>query len=316
MQADPTAADSTLAPLDVSDYVGSLVVKLHEWVRALVLHLPNLLLAVLIVVVGAFVARATRSVVRRVLTRATEHAPHARNVVDLLATLSYVAVMAAGTFIALGVLNLDGVVTSLLAGAGILGLALGFAFQDIASNFIAGVLMAVRAPFLVGQMVETNGFTGTVAQISLRSTVLTTFQGQRVILPNAKVYGDAITNFSARRERRIDLAGGVGYGDDLDVAERAAVAAVAALPACKADRPVHLFYTAFGESSVEFSLRFWIDFTQQTDFFGAQSEAIKAVKAAFDAHGITIPFPIRTLEFGPSGGVALREALPDERPVG
>jgi small conductance mechanosensitive channel len=314
MQADPTAADSTLAPLDVSDYVGSLAAKLHEWLRAVVLHLPNLLLAVLIVVAAAFLARIAKSVVRRGLTRATEHSPHARNVVDLLATLAYVAVMAAGTFVALGVLNLDGVVTSLLAGAGILGLALGFAFQDIASNFIAGVLMAVRAPFLVGQMIETNGFTGTVAQISLRSTVLTTFQGQRVILPNAKVYGDAITNFSARRERRVDLPVGVGYGDDLDEAERLAVAAVEALPMCRPDRPVQLYYTAFGESSVEFTLRFWIDFAQQTDFFAAQSAAIKAVKGAFDAHGITIPFPIRTLDFGPSGGVALREAFPEAPP--
>ena len=310
MQADSTAADTTaLQPVSVSDAANGLVAKLDSWFDTLVLYLPNLVVAILIVVVAALLARVVRGVVSSVLGRVTDRAPQARNVVDLLSTIAYVVVLAAGTFMALGVLNLDGVVTTLLAGAGVVGLALGFAFQDIASNFIAGILMAVRTPFVVGEIIETNGFMGTVREISLRSTLLDTFTGQRVILPNAKVYGDPIVNYSAQRVRRVDLACGVGYGDDLGHAQRVAVDAVEGLDLRLQDRPVQLYYTEFGDSSINFTVRFWVDFGKQTDFLEAQSQAIQAVKAAFDREGVTIPFPIRTLDFDPNGGVDLRGAL-------
>ena len=300
-----------VAPIDVTDVSGGaslLAAKLESWFDAFVLLLPNFLVAILIVVAGAVAARLARRVVTGVMHRVTDHAPAARNVVSLLATLAYVLVLAAAVFFALRVVGLDGIVTTLLAGAGIVGLALGFAFQDIAANFIAGVLMAVRNPFVVGQVIETNTFMGVVQEISLRSTIIETFTGQKVILPNAKVFGDAIVNYSALAERRVDVSVGVGYGDDLEKAERVATAAVEALP-MRNGRDVQLYYTAFGESSIDFTVRFWIAFDRQTDFLGAQSAAIIAVQKAFAQNGITIPFPIRTLDFGPNGGVPLGDAL-------
>ena len=325
MQADSPAADTTAALADSTQTIGQAATgalgTLREWWDGFFELLPNLVLAVLIVVAAAFLARLVRGVVSRVLHRAADRAPQTKNVVELLATIVYVVVLAAGTFVALSVLKLDGVVTTLHAGPGEVGLALGFAFQDIASNFIAGILMAIRNPFLVGDIIETNGFMGTVREISLRSTVVDTFPGQRVILPNAKVFGDPIVNYSVRRERRVDLACGVGYGDDLAHAQRVAVEAVEAVSVRKASQPVQLYYTEFGDSSVNFVVRFWVDFAKQTDFLAAQSEAIVAVKRAFDASGVTIPFPIRTLDFDPNGGVPLRAALkgsgdgPDPAPV-
>ena len=308
MQAPDTTvvADSTQS---VGEAASGALVTLRSWWDGFFEMLPALVLAVLIVIASAFLARLVRRAVEGLLHRTTDRAPQAKNVVGLLATLAYVAVLAVGTFIALTVLDLDGVVTTLLAGAGVVGLALGFAFQDIASNFIAGVLMAIRNPFFVGEIIETNGFMGTVREISLRSTILDTFQGQKVILPNAQVFGEPITNYSAWRERRVDLGCGVGYGDDLGHAQRVAVGAIEGLAVRKAERPVQLYYTEFGDSSINFVVRFWIDFSKQTDFLEAQSEAIKAVKAAFDGAGVTIPFPIRTLDFDPNGGVALRAAL-------
>lgn len=307
--ADTTAAAADTTARSVGEAASGALRTLQEWGETFFEMLPNLVLAILIVVAAVFAARLVRRVVANVLRRAADRAPHTKNVVDLLATLAYVAVLAAGTFVALTVLRLEGVVTTLLAGAGVVGLALGFAFQDIASNFIAGVLMAVRNPFVVGEIIETNGYMGTVREISLRSTVLDTFQGQKVILPNAKVFGDPIVNYSTRRERRVDLTCGVGYGDDLAHAQRVAVEAVEGLEVRKASKPVQLYYTEFGDSSINFVVRFWIDFSVQTDFLEAQSEAVKAVKAAFDASGVTIPFPIRTLDFGPNGGIDLRSAL-------
>ncbi len=308
--ADTTATDSlALPPISVTGAAAGLLGKVGSWFDALVLLLPNLVVALLIVVATAFAARLVRSVVTSVMHRVTAHAPSAANVVSLLATVAYLIVLAVGLFAALRVVGLDGIVTTLLAGAGIVGLALGFAFQDIASNFIAGVLMAIRNPFVVGQIIETNAHTGVVTGITLRSTIIETFQGQRVVLPNAKVFGDAIINYSATQSRRVDLASGVGQGDDLDEVERVAVAALAALPMCDANRPVQFYYTGLGESTIDFTARFWVDFSKQTDYLAAQSAGVKALKQAFDAHGISLPFPIRTLDFGPSGGVPMREML-------
>ncbi len=308
--ADTTAIDtSTAGPISVGDAAAGFVGTIETWVSKLGALLPKLVVAVVVVVAAVYLARAARRVVEGVLRRTTGHAPQAQNVVGLLATLAYVVVLLAGTFVALRIIGLDGIVTTLLAGAGIVGLALGFAFQDIAANFIAGVLMAVRNPFVVGEIIETNGFTGPVREINLRSTVLDTFQGQKVILPNAKVFGDPIINYSARRERRVDLTCGVGYGDDLANAQRVAVQAVEGLDVRKASKPVQLYFTEFGDSSINFVVRFWVDFAAQTDFLEAQSQAIMAIKTAFDGAGVTIPFPIQTLDFDPNGGVDLRAAL-------
>ena len=308
--ADSLQNDSLVTgPLDVTDAASGLWIKLVGWYEGFIELLPNLFVAVLIVVAAAFLARLARRVVTALLHRVTEHAPQARNVVDLLGTLAYVAVLAIGTFLALRVIGLDGIVTTLLAGAGIVGLALGFAFQDIAANFIAGILMAIRNPFVVGEIIKSNDFTGTVQEISLRSTVIDTFTGQKVIIPNSKVFGDPIVNYSARRSRRVDLTCGVGYGDDLAHAQEVALDAVKRLDVVQSDKPVQLYYNEFGDSSINFTLRFWVAFSKQTDFLEAQSEAIKAIKAAFDANGVTIPFPIRTLDFDPNGGVDLRAAL-------
>ncbi len=305
MQVDSLA----VRPLNVEDAASGLVAKLDSWLDAIVLLLPNLVVSVLIVIGAALAARLVRRIVTGVMHRVTAHAPQAGNVVNLLATIAYLVVLAAGVFFALRVIGLSGIVTTLLAGAGIVGLALGFAFQDIASNFIAGVMMAVRNPFVVGQIIETNSFMGIVREITLRSTIVETFAGQRVILPNAKVFGDPIVNYSARGERRVDVAVGVGYGTDLAQAQAVALKAVEGLDGLQPGRPVQLYYNEFGESSINFQLRFWVPFSQQTDYLQAQSEAIKAIKVAFDRDGIVIPFPIRTLDFGPSGGVALREML-------
>ncbi|MDX1418771.1 MAG: mechanosensitive ion channel family protein [Rubricoccaceae bacterium] len=305
-QAPPPSAGE---PFAVGDAFDALVTKLGGWIEAAILGLPNFLVAVVIVAVAALFARGAKRLVHGLFNRVGDRIESTRRVANLLGTLAYVAVLAAGTFIALGILNLNGVVTSLLAGAGIVGLALGFAFQDIASNFIAGVFLAVRAPFEPGQLIETNDFLGIVHAVNLRSTELNTLQGQRVIIPNSAVFQNPLTNYATTAHRRVDIACGVGYGDDLQKAERVATEAVSALSLRSAERDVELFYNEFGDSSINFTLRFWIGETGQAAFLRAQSEAMKAIKTAFDREGVTIPFPIRTLDFDPNGGLALTDAL-------
>lgn len=279
--------------------------KLAGWGRQFVLLLPNLLLAVLVVVLTWLVARLVRSMVARLLKRVS----HSEQVNWLVAQAVYVAVLAAGTFIALGILGLDKTVASLMAGAGIVTLALGFAFQDIAANLMAGIYLSVRRPFRRGQLIKTQDYFGTVNQINLRWTEIYTQQGQLVLIPNKQVFENPIMNYSALGRRRIDLEVGVSYRNDLAKAREVAIRAVEEISTRLPDRPVELFYEEFGKSSVNFVIRFWISFSKQPDYLEARSEAIERIKQAFDAEGITIPFPTRTLDFGVKGSETLAEVL-------
>ena len=279
--------------------------KLTGWARQLVLLLPNLLLAVLVVVLTWLLARLARNLATRLLKRVS----HSEQVTWLVAQAVYIAVFTAGTFIALGILGLDKTVASLMAGAGIITLALGFAFQDIASNLLAGIYLSVRRPFRRGQLIKTQDYFGTVNQINLRWTEVYTQQGQLVMIPNKQVFEIPIMNYSSLGRRRIDLEIGVSYSDDLARAREVAIGAVEEVSTRLPDRPVELFYEEFGRSSVNFVVRFWISFSKQPDYLGARSEAIERIKQAFDAEGITIPFPTRILDFAVKGGSTLSEVL-------
>lgn len=289
----------------INDAIKKVYDKLAGWIEGFIIMLPNLLVAVLIFVAFYIVG----GLVRRTLTRPLSRFSKSKALIGLLLNLIFVGFLATGLFIALSVLQLDKAVTSLLAGAGIIGLALGFAFQDIAANFISGVLLAVRRPILVGDIVETNEHYGTVVSINLRSTVLRSMQGQHIHIPNKDIFSKPIVNYSTEGRRRIDLECGVSYGDDLEKVKRVTLEAIRSIDYLADRNDITFFYKEFGESSINFSVRYWVKFTRQPDYLMAQSDGIMNIKKAFDAHDITIPFPIRTLDFGIKGGEKLMEQL-------
>ena len=220
------------------------------------------------------------------------------------------ALLAAGFFISLGILGLQKTVASLLAGAGILGLALGFAFQDIAANFMAGIYLSIEHPFRAGHLIQTKDFVGIVQKVHLRWTEVRTPEGQLVLIPNKQVFENPITNFTTPGKRRVDLKLGVSYGDDLEKVRRVTVKTLEQIPARKADTDVEMFFHELGDSSINLVARFWIDFSsKQADYLAARSDAIERIKKAYDENGITMPFPTRTLDFAVKGGEPLHEEL-------
>ncbi|HSF39515.1 MAG TPA: mechanosensitive ion channel [Thermoanaerobaculia bacterium] len=282
-----------------------LTAKTMGWGRGFVLLLPNLLVAIVVLIAFWLAARLVKNVLMRVLRRISQ----SEQVNQLLAYSVFLAVLAVGTFVALGILGLQKTVASLLAGAGIITLALGFAFQDIAANLMAGIYLSVQRPFRPGHIIETKDFFGVVKRIHLRWTELRTQQGQVVLIPNKQVFENPIMNYSSTGERRVDLRLGVSYGDDLEKARQIAIQAVQEVSTRLPDKDVEFFYEEFGESSINFVVRFWIAFQRQPDFLAAQSEAIERIKRAFDENGITIPFPIRTLDFAKVGGETFSQVL-------
>lgn len=279
--------------------------KVMGWGRGFVLLLPNILVSLVVLVGFWLIAKLARNLLLRILRRVS----HSEQVNRILASSAYLLLIAIGTFVALGILGLQKTVASLLAGAGIVTLALGFAFQDIAANIMAGIYLSVQRPFRPGHIIETKDFFGVVKRIHLRWTEIRTQQGQVVLIPNKQVFENPIMNYSSTGERRVDLRLGVSYGDDLEKARRITMSAVEEVSTRIPDREVEFFYEEFGESSIDFVVRFWIKFTRQPDFLAAQSEAIERIKKAFDEAGIMIPFPIRTLDFAVKGGEKLSEVL-------
>ncbi len=283
--------------------------KLETWLNTAIEMLPNLAVALLVLLVFYALGKIIKKFVGKLLDGVTNN----KTIIGLAQTVMGVLVLGIGLFFALSILNLDGTVTSLLAGAGIIGLALGFAFQDIAANFISGVLLSIRHPFGIGDIIESNDYYGTVQRLNLRNTIIKTPQGQIVYIPNKEVYENPFKNFTKNHERRIDLSCGVSYGDDLEKAKKVAIEAVSSIEKRDQNRDVEFFYTEFGSSSINFVIRFWVDFNVNPDFWDPQSEAIMAIKKAFDENDIMIPFPIRTLDFGIRGGEKLNTMLTDEK---
>ncbi len=211
--------------------------------------------------------------------------------INLLGSLLYWGVLTLG---ALTALNQFFDVTAYLAGLGVAGFAIGFALQDIMQNLAAGILLLVQRPFTVGDMVEIFGQGGIVRSIDLRTTELETWDGRILLIPNAKVLGEIIVNYTRAQRRRIALPIGIGYGDEPEKARHALLAALQGLPGLVAEPAPYVRFQNFGESSVDLTLYFWID-TTQTDIFAARDAAVVRAREALAAAGVDIPFPIRTV---------------------
>jgi len=285
--------------------IGKLWDKLEGWFEEAVLSLPNLLVAILVFILFFVVSRLAAKLSAKLLGRISQSSVIRRLVRSFIVYLT----LALGIFVALEILNLGKAVTSLLAGAGIVGLALSFAFQDIAANFVSGILIAIRQPFKEGDVIETHKLMGTVTRVNLRATYVETFQGQDVMIPNRMVFENPVIVYTTGY-RRIDLEVGVSYGEDLEKVEEVTLNAVNGLDFLARERETRLYYQEFGNSSIDFLVVFWIRYPG-VNFFMAKSEAIKCIKAAYNENDIVIPFPIRTLDFGIKGGKSLHTIIND-----
>jgi len=259
--------------------------KLVRWSHDFLGFLPEIAIAVLVILLARFLSGILSRVVAGGLGRVSDNT----SLIGLLGTVVRVIVIALGLFVALGVLGLDKTVTSLLAGAGVIALAVGFAFQDLTANFISGTMIALARPIQTGDTIETNGFTGRVVEVKLRSIVLDNGQGQTIEIPSKDVFQKPITNFSRTGQRRLELAFGVSYLDDMEQVQRVATTAIRGLPFVKKEHPVQVYFRAFTLDNVQGFAWFWVD-QRVIDSAPALSEAMKAIKVAFKREGILMMF--------------------------
>ncbi|WP_269540072.1 mechanosensitive ion channel family protein [Cerasicoccus fimbriatus] len=303
--AELTMPDTNL-DYDVEHFADLLIGKLAHWLETGVSMIPNLVIASIVVAVFFILGNVINKTLQKVFGRVFD----SRAISDLMATIGKVLIIAVGFFLALDLIGLQKAVFSLLAGAGIIGLALGFAFQDLAENLLAGLMLGVRKPFQPGDLIKSNDIFGHVERLNLRNTIVRDFDGQIIYIPNKEVFKNVLENFSQSGKRRITIGVGVSYGENLDHVEDTLRKTIEGLNFLADDKPVDIWALEFGDSSINFSVRYWINYPDgDTSYYAAIHHGVKAIKDAFDDEGIVIPFPIRTLDFGIKGGQNLAEPM-------
>ena len=278
---------------NIQDSIKGIWDKLGGWLDSLILNLPNFLLAVIVFVLFIVIAKYVGRLFERVTRR------HIKQDSIRLMTVKVIKaiVILIGFFIALGLLNLDKVLTSVLAGAGVVGLAIGLALQGTLNNTFSGLILSFLPELQIGDWVETNGYAGTVTEINLRNIVIKQSDNNYVVIPNSKIVEEPFKNYSRTSRSRVFVNCGVGYESDLEMVRDLTLEVIKEKFPQRGNEEVEFLYSGFGDSSIDFVVRFWIDATKNRDLIGGQHEAIIAIKKAFDAKGVNIPFPIRTIDF-------------------
>lgn len=267
--------------------------RLHEFYASLDTHaLANdalawggkLLVSLLILLIGWWIARRVAAASQRVLMRGGAD-PLLGNFLRNLVFVLLIAVVIVGALDRVGVPT-----ASLLAALGAAGLAIGLALQGSLSNLAAGVLLMVFRPFRVGDYVQTAGVGGTVRTVSLMHTVLHSPDNCEIVVPNGKILGDAIVNYSALDKRRIDLVIGIGYGDDIGKAIAIVNGALADDNRVLTEPAPVVAVLELADSSVNLAIRPWC---ASPDYWSTRFDLQREIKQRFDRNGITIPFPQR-----------------------
>lgn len=283
--------------------------KLGGWVDIVISHIPNFIVAVIIAILFSILARFLGSMIRNILRRSLD----SNQIADLMASIFKMIILCVGLFVALDFVGLKGTVTSLLAGAGIVGLAIGFAFQDMTENLIAGIAMGIRKPFKTGDVIKTDDVFGTVKSINLRNTLVENFYGQLNLVPNKILFRNVLRNYSTLGVRRIEVPVGISYGDDPEHAAEVIVKKINEFDFVIKQEETAVYASGFGDSSVNLLVWFWINYPGEADFMTVRHKAIVAVKQALAEADISIPFPIRTLDFGIKGGEKLDAMISDKQ---
>ena len=244
----------------------------------------KILAALAIFIIGRWVAKGVRKLLERIMTQGNVDP----TLITFTANMAYIALLAFIVIAALGQLGIQ--TTSFIAVLGAAGLAVGLALQGSLSNFAAGFLLIIFRPFKVGDLIEGAGVFGVVEAIQIFTTQLKTADNKTVIVPNAKLTEDNIINWTVKGTRRVDMVFGIGYEDDIDQARKLMTDIIAEDDRILKDPTPQISVSELADSSVNFVVRPWV---RVEDYWGVYFDLTEKIKKAFDANGISIPYPQR-----------------------
>ncbi len=278
------------ATLDAASSTDQVTRSASDIWGATVRALPRIGIALAVIVVAWVISRLARAGVERVLAR--RHTPSFSTVMAKLAGWSVTVI---GVLLALAVTFPSVQPVDLLAGLGFFSVAIGFAFKDILENLLAGILLRFRQPFVGGDEICVGGLEGVVDRITIRETVVVTFDGTRILVPNATVYKDAVHIRTARPQRRISFVVGVAYDTDLGLALDRAIEATTSVEGVASEPAPEVVILELAASSIDLEVRFW-SAPRQHERQVVLGRVIAAVKRALDDARIEIPYEIVSVE--------------------
>ena len=299
MQA--TQADETDAPnaeAGVEDVPGqidadptAIIERIDTWVDTAIRMVPNLVVALVVVLVFWLLGKLAKRIARKLA-----HSQDRGDLGNVLGGFIGGALTLLGVALALTILAPSLGVGDLVASLGIGSVAIGFAFKDILQNWLAGLLLLIRQPFEIGDQIVVDGHEGTVEHIETRATLIRTYDGQQIVIPNADVYTNAVTVRTERDIRRSQYDVGVGYSTDLGEAQQIALDTIAATEGVLSEPPPEALVWDLAASGVNMRLRWWTA-SLRTDVVHVQARVIENVKRAFDDAEIDIPYTTQVVLF-------------------
>ncbi|MCA9641219.1 MAG: mechanosensitive ion channel [Polyangiaceae bacterium] len=277
-------------PIAVSDRLEPVGERAERWMAGVIARLPLMMIA-LLALIGAWALGRYVSQSPRLLNRVVRK-PLLRDIARRVTRMTFTLI---GVLIALEILDATAVLGTLVGAAGVLSLVVGFAFRDIAENYLASLLLIGRRPFDVGDAIEIDGQIGKVMRLTMRETVLMTFDGNHLSLPNSMVFKAKVLNFTRNPRRRFEFVVGAGVDADLLEAQQLGVQTLLEAPGVIPDPKPFAQIEELGDSNVAIRFFGWVD-QRVTDFAKARGEAIRRVKTALDDAGVDMPEPTYRLK--------------------
>lgn len=264
------------------------------WKDVFIKNIPNITIAVVVIIASYFASRAISNFVYKIIGNKIKQ----ESVRSLMSRISAAVIFLIGLYFAMTVLKFDDTLKTIISAAGISGIVVGLALQGTLSNTVSGIVLSFRKNLNIGNWVETNGYAGEVIDINLNYFVIREADNNMVVIPNKTILENPFKNYSLTTKMRITISCGVEYGADLEKVENLTRQVISSnFNQEKIGKQTEFFYTEFGDSSINFICRFWVDSENALEKLKAKSKAIVKIKQAFDKNDINIPFPMRTLEF-------------------
>lgn len=278
--------------------------SLQTMLRNFVSSLPLILVALAVIGLFYMLARVASAITRRIFNPEND----SKLLRQVVATVVGVLVFLIGLHIALRISGLTRLATTLLGGTGLIGLAIGFAFRDIAENFLSSILLSLSHPFRVGDLIEVDGTTGYVRKVTTRATLLATFEGNQVQIPNSTIYKGKITNFTSTPLRRRDFSVGIGFNDSARNAQDLIMKVLSSHDAVESDPEPSVLVESLGAATVNLRCYYWFN---QRSHSGPKvnSALIRQVKQTLAEAGVTMPDEAREIVFPAEVPVRMVEQL-------
>ncbi|MEO1763252.1 MAG: mechanosensitive ion channel family protein [Cyanobacteria bacterium J06629_18] len=281
------------SPADAKEEISSAWDRTIDLYENTINRLPSIILAIIVFIVFFFLARG----VKRLIRRFTRHRRNARSLGMVLGRLAQGVIILIGAFIALTIVIPSFKIGDLVQLFGISGVAIGFAFRDILQNFLAGILILLTEPFEINDQIVFKNFEGTVENIETRATTIRTYDGRRIVIPNAELFTNSVTVNTAFENRRIQYDFGIGYGDDIDRAKQLILEAIRETEGVLSDPPPDVIVVDLADFTVNIRGRWWINPPRRADALDFRDRVLSAVKNKLTSHGIDMPFPTQQILF-------------------